>query len=271
MVALWAPDEDVRQQVLDVMDLEERIHVAATWGEFRGALADASCGVVAEPEPRPELFGHLQSLRSRDLDGTMVLALRRNPRVLRRLKDVIVEEVVWMDELSDLPAAVRGARTERRLQQMEREVRRAEHLPETLVETVVRALRSRPPLTSVQELAGELERDRRTLWHHWRSAVDEEQSELTLKGFLDWIVLLRAAAMKTESRSWHDVADELGVHARTLRRVVQRRTGSSLCDLPTSAGRDGEEFLDAFREEAMAPLLRTGTRAGPQTPDGRSG
>lgn len=254
MLALWAPEPEVRRQVLEVLDTEEEVRVAGTWREFRHAFSDAGCGLVAEPEPRPELFGHLRSLRSRRPEGTLVLTLRRRPRVLRRLKDVIVEEVVWMDELGDLPAAVQGAETERRLQALERRVREADHLPETLVDAVVCSLGSRPPLTSVQELAAELERDRRTLWHHWRNAVDQEASDLTLKGFLDWIVLLRAGSMKTASRSWHEVAKELGVHARTLRRVAQRRMGASLRDLSPAAGQE-DAFFSAFHEEAIAPLL----------------
>lgn len=254
MLALWAPEEDIRERVLAVLDSESDVRVAATWPEFRSAFADAGCGVVAEPEPRSELFGHLQALRSRRTAGALVLILHRNPRVLRRLKDVIVEEVVWMDRLDDLPAAVKGAETERRLQRMERRVREADHLPETLVDAVGRTLGSRPPLTSVQELAADLERDRRTLWHHWRNAVDQEESGLTLKGFLDWILLLRGTSMKTESRSWREVADELGVHVRTLRRVSRRRTGRSLRELSPTRGEE-ESYFAAFREEAMLPLL----------------
>ena len=260
MLVLWAPDQEVRDRVLSVLDAEGDLRVAASWKEFRGAFGADACGIVAEPEPRPELFGHLQALRARGGEGTLILALRRNPTVLRRLKDVIVEEVVWMDELSDLPAAVRAAETDRRLQRMERRVREADHLPDTLVDAITRSLRSRPPLTSVQKLAVELERDRRTLWHHWRRAVDERGSGLTLKGFLDWIVLLRAAAMKTGSRSWHEVADELGVHARTLRRVAQRRTGESLRDL-SPAREQGKDHFAAFRREVMVPLL-TASRNG---------
>lgn len=254
MLALWAPEEEVRRQVLEVLDTEEEVRIAGSWREFRHTFADADCGLVAEPEPRPELFGHLRSLRSRRPEGTLVLTLRRRPRILRRLKDVIVEEVVWMDELGDLPAAVQGAETERRLQALERRVRDADHLPGTLADAVVCSLRSRPPLTSVQELAAELERDRRTLWHHWRNAVDEEASGLTLKGFLDWIVLLRATSMKTASRSWNDVAEELGVHARTLRRVSQRRMDASLRELSSAAGQE-EAFFAAFHGEAIEPLL----------------
>ena len=139
MLALWAPDDDVRRQVLAVLGSRNEIRVASTWREFRVAFVEVGCGLVADPEPGPELFGQLQALRSRRPDGALVLALRRNPRVLRRLKDVIVEEVVWMDRMADLPAAVRGAETERRLQRVERRVREAEHLPDTLVDAVARS------------------------------------------------------------------------------------------------------------------------------------
>lgn len=262
MLVLWAPEEEVRRRVLEVLDgVGEEIRIAASWQEFRAELSGADCGVVAEPEPRPELFGQLQALEGRR--ATLVLTLRRNPRVLRRLKDVIVQEVVWLDELSELPAAVRGARTERRLRDVEHDVRACDHLPGTLVDALSRSLRSRPPLTSVQELASDLERDRRTLWHHWRNAVDEEESRLTLKGFLDWVVLLRAAALKTGRRSWHDVAEDLGVHARTLRRMAKRRMGVSLRDLAPPPVR-GDETFEAFRQEALAPLLEA-------APRGRSG
>lgn len=254
MLILWAPEQDARERVLAALDGVEDLRVAPSRERFRRAFGEGVCGVVAAPEPRPELFGHLQALRDREAGGTLVLVLRRSPRILRRLKDVIAEEVVWMDRLSDLPAAVRGAETERRLQKLGRRVREADHLPDTLVAAIGQSLRSRPPLTSVQELAGELDRDRRTLWHHWRSAMDDGQTDLTLKGFLDWVLLLRATAMKSGSRSWHDVAGELGVHARTLRRVAQRRTGASLRDLSPGSGELDDRF-EAFRDEAVAPLL----------------
>lgn len=252
MLALWSAEEKDRERILEQLGDGWNVRPAGSWEAFRRLYPAAVCAVVAAPDPDPDLFARLQTLRREPTDPPVILVTRRDPGNLRELKNVLLEEVVWADALGEeLETAVRRADSERWFRRLEARLRGASGIPPTLAAALVRALRRRPPFTSVQALAGEVDRDRRTLWHHWRNALDEDD-ELTLKGFLDWVLLLRAAAWKTEDRSWREVSEELGVHTRTLRRVARRQFDRSLKGL---ANGDREGFFDAFEQEVMAPLL----------------
>lgn len=252
MLALWSHEDDERERVTEQLRGDWEVRPAGSWEAFRRLYPEAGCAVVAAPDPDPDLFARLQTLQREPTDPPVILVTRRDPTKLRELKNVLLEEVVWTDALEEeLVAAVRRADSERWFRRLEARLREASGIQPTLAAALVRALRRRPPFTSVQALAGEVNRDRRTLWHHWRNALNEAD-DLTLKGFLDWILLLRAAARKTEDRSWREVSEELGVHTRTLRRVARRQFDRSLKGL---ANGDREVFFDAFEREVMAPLL----------------
>lgn len=255
MLVLWARDEEDRKRVLDRLPDPRNVRPSGSWEGFRRRYPEAGCALVVAPGPEPELLARLQTLRRHHPEPSIVLMTRRDPSGLRRLKDVVVEEVVWTDAPEEeLDAAVRRAEAERRFRRMEEMLMEAREISPTLAAALARALRRRPPLNSVQSLAGQVDRDRRTLWHHWRNVVGEE-TDLTLKGFLDWILLLRAVARKTGGRSWRQVAGELGIHTRTLRRVARRRLDRSLEEI--SGGND-EAFFLAFEREVMEPLLAGG-------------
>lgn len=252
MLAMWSPQEETGQRALPHLPDDREVRSAGSWEAFRRLYRDADCALVMAPDPGSELFARIGTLKERHPARPVLLVTCRDPAVLRRLKDVVLEEVVWTDALDEeLGPAIRRADAERRFRRLQDELEAAGHLPETLVTTLALALRRRPPLTSVQGLAGEVERDRRTLWHHWRNAVGEE-ADLTLKGFLDWVLLLRAAARKAEGRSWREVAAELDVHPRTLRRVAGRHFDRPLRELSEDAW---SEFFAAFEADVMGTLL----------------
>lgn len=258
MLALWIP-EDADPGAVASAPGEWEVRSVEAWGGFRRLFPEARCAVVVAPDPGPDLFARLQALKDRHPGIPLVLATRRHPATLRRLKDITVEEVVWMDEMeTQLWPAVRRADAERWFAGLADRISADPELPTTLAAALERALRRRPPFTSVQALAGEIERDRRTLWHHWRNAVGEDR-DLTVKVFLDWVILLRAAARKTGDRSWRRVAAELGVHGRTLRRVARRRCEEPLQRL---ADRGRETVFAAFEDEVVDPLLAGPSEAG---------
>lgn len=252
MLTLWVSEEADRELAMRGAPGRRDVRTVEAWGGFRRLFPEVPCAGVVSPDPDPDLFARLQALKDQHPDVPLVLVTRRRPSILRRLKDVTVEEVVWIDEMeTELWAAVRRADAERQFRRLAGRLAELPRLPSTLTAALVRALRRRPPFTSVQTLAGEVGRDRRTLWHHWRNAVGEEQ-DLTLKAYLDWVLLLRATVRKTGQQSWRQVAEELGVHARTLRRVARRRFGKSLQQL---SSRDPEAVFTAFEEGVMATLL----------------
>lgn len=255
MLAVYSAEEELGARIDRCLDGSRTPRITGTWDDFADLLADADAGVVADPEPEPELFGRIQSCRELHPGTPLLLVTRRKSGTLRRLKDVRLEEVVWTGELEEeLRPSLERAEAERRFREIEERLAGATHLSPTLRTALQRAVRRRPPLISVADLAAEVGRDRRTLWHHWSGAYPEP-SELTPKGFLDWVLLLRAIVARSGDESWGRVAGELGVHTRTLRRMADRRLGISLAEV---AGMDRERFFERFREEILVPLDAAG-------------
>lgn len=251
MLVVYSEDAELARRLADRIRRPEATEIVGEWVQLRRLVSDATCVVAARPVPEPDFFARLQALKDREPGVPLVVIVGRDPDTLRRLKDVVVEEVVWVEEVEDdLLPALRRADSERRFHAVEERLRSATHLSPTLVAALVRAVRRRPPLTSVGTLAAEVERDRRTIWHHWQEGFRGD-AELTPKGFLDWILLLRACSIKTDDNSWRTVADDLGVHTRTIRRVAERRIDASL-DRVASESLDA--VFDGFRREVLEPL-----------------
>lgn len=273
MVGVFSPEVDPLRRIRELLPGERSVWSTSEWQRFREPAASLECGVVVVPEADPCLLARLRRWRADFPALPLVLVTRRAPDLLRALRDVVVEEVVWLDRLEeDLAPAVEEALAEDFFRDVGRRLETAAHLPPVLAEALATAARARPPVHSVQALARQMGRDRRTLWHHWNHAVGE-RTDLTPKGFLDWILVARAASLKRPSVDWKDVAEALEVHVRTLRRAVKRRLGGSLRDLP-GAGR--RRIYGRLRQDALAPLLASGpadgedagvlTRRGPRDP-----
>lgn len=262
MLAVYSEDPPLARRTVRHLEDHGRPELFEEWTRLLGNVSRADHVVVAAPEPGPDLLARMGALKERGAAVPFLLITRRDPEALRHLKNVVIEEVLWTDELGDeLALALRRADGDRRLRRIDDRLREASRLPPTLVAALGRAALRRPPLTSVRDLAAEIDRDRRTLWHHWRESFDAGPSDLTPKGFLDWVLVLRARAAKTGERSWSDVAAELGVHTRTLRRVAGRRLGAGLEGL---ADRDLEDLLEVFEREVMVPLIAEPPAEGPR-------
>lgn len=83
------------------------------------------------------------------------------------------------------------------------------------------------PIFRVQEVARRLNCDRRSLWYRWTRFVGDE-SDVELRKFLGWLMLLEAHSRKAPSQSWEAVAQSIKVSLSTLRRSAHKHTGSSL-------------------------------------------
>jgi hypothetical protein len=251
MLGVYSEDRKLTDRVRRCLGGSRSPEVVTRWDAFRELLREADAGLVAAPDPSPDLFGRLQSVKELHPLTPLLLLARRDAGTLRRLKDVRIEEVVWSGELErELGPSLERAEAERRFREIEERLSSASGLSPTLRAALVRAVRRRPPLLSVADLAAEVDRDRRTLWHHWSGAFPDD-SDLTPKGFLDWILLLRAVVARSGGQSWQGVADDLGVHTRTLRRMADRRLDLSL---PEVQEEDRERLFRRFRAEVLEPL-----------------
>lgn len=78
----------------------------------------------------------------------------------------------------------------------------------------------------------------------WIEAAREAASSLTLKRLLQWILLVRAATLKTPRTTWDFVAAELRVDHHTLWRTFREVTGAPPSDHEGKSSRLREAFMD---------------------------
>lgn len=255
MYALYCSAAAHLARVLSAFPVHQHVLVTGVWPRFQRALPEAAGGVVVLPWLSDALFPRLCALAARQARAwrPVVLVTTRDADNARHLKDVTVGEVVWLHEVErELWPAVQRAASQASLHDVAALVEGLTSMPPTLREALGYACRSRTPVRSVTALAQATNCRRSTLWYHWRRAVRADAS-LRLEDFLDWLLVLHALGRKGPDRAWPKVAEELGVHERTLGRLARRLTGLPLQDLnlggPAAA-------MELFRERMLHPLIR---------------
>jgi hypothetical protein len=91
-----------------------------------------------------------------------------------------------------------------------------------LARAVTIACRGEPPPLTVQALGRRAGCDYTTIEHHWRACRPDGVS---LRGFLDETLLLRARARKSVHLTWTDVGREYAIDVDRLRRIARRKIG----------------------------------------------
>lgn len=256
MLAVHSPDPGLVSRLEGALPPDRRRWATTEPERFARPPETPEAAVVAADDPSPDFFARLREWRQAWPSVPVVLVVPRTGGAVRGLKDVVVEELVWTSRLEEeIGPAVRRAVVRGALREAAREVRDDPAVPAPLAEALSLALRRDPPPTSVQQLAAEVGKDRRTLWYHWRNTVGAG-TEMTLKEFLDWVLVLRAASAKQQDRTWRSVAGEMDVHPRTLRRAARRRLGVRLHPLGAA---EGDRALVRFRSTVLPKV--TGPRA----------
>lgn len=100
------------------------------------------------------------------------------------------------------------------------------------------------PFRSVKALARSIGLDRRRLWLEW-TRRDGEPIALPLADFVRWIVLIHAIKLRGEGGTWASIAEDLGVHERTLFRLAERHLRVRRRDL---ANVSLDEAVSRFRQ-----------------------
>ncbi len=252
MFVLYCKAASYLAQVLATFPVHQRVLVTNVWQHFEQAMGKATAGVVVLPWLSDDVFPSLCGFTARRTGWPLVLVTTREADNARHLKDVAVREVVWLHEMErELWRAVQRVIGRPALEAVAALVEGLERLPPTLREALGYACRARTPVRSVAELARATGCCRSTLWYHWTRAVHADPP-VRLEDFLDWVLVLHALGRKRPDCAWPRVAEELGVHERTLGRLARRLTGHALRDLD----RGGEAAVTAlFRQRMVVPLL----------------
>lgn len=265
MLNLFSTDPGQVPRLRSALPAGAEVVAVEDWSQLERALSAAECSVIhLDRLDSTSTLPRLSALRSRHPRHPVVLVTRWELENARHLKDVSVDEVIWLPEIE---GALRGA-VERAcarcsafdgdLRGLARVLGQAGHLPNPLREALAHACRTERPVHSVNELATAVGRNRRSLWHQWTRAVGTS-SPLRLQDFLHWVLLLRALARKTPERTWVAVAHELKLSPHTLWRYAKDLTGRTL---PALAGAE-DEVLRRFHARVLEPLLGPGRLDNP--------
>ncbi|HEX7091179.1 MAG TPA: hypothetical protein VF192_13645 [Longimicrobiales bacterium] len=252
-LALYCGDREVLNRLRGALAPGPAIVAADDWKTFQRASGGAVCSIVVLPWlDEAGAAAQLASLKERSPLQPLVLVTQKDAENLRLLKELSVEEIVWLHEAErELWGAIGRARASSLLRQMASAVEKAEHLPPKLRFALSHAFRSERPVRSVIELAAAVGCDRRTLWRHWRDGLGPDHPLLP-GHFLDWLLLLRASGLKAPGQKWSAVAHQLGVHEHTVARLAKRLAGLSLRDV--AAG--GQPLIARlFAAHVLRPLL----------------
>lgn len=252
MFALYCNAASYLARVLAAFPAHQQVLATGVWARFERVLPESTAAVVVLPWLSDGVFPKLCALASRHAAWPLVLVTTRDADNARHLKDLAIGEVVWLHDVERelWPAAQRAANAQA-FHMLAEMVEGHDALPVTLREALGYACRSRTPVRSVADLASAASCRRSTLWYHWNRVVDVDPP-LRLEDFVGWLLVLHALGRKGPERTWPRVAEELGIHERTLGRLARRLTGRPLHDLNLSGQ---AAAMDLFRERMLHPLL----------------
>jgi hypothetical protein len=251
--AMYCDDQSLVARLRATVPEGETVVSTSCWSTFqRSAAKGDSLVVVLSGEVTGEEVERLATLQRRLPYHPLVLAVDRDPENLRRLSPLRVSEMLWTEELvRGLWPTVRRVRADAALRRLARDFDDADWIPARLRQALAAACRATSPVRTIPELAGLVGRDRRTIWRLWQSAFGPEPP-LRLQDFLDWLLLIRASALRSSGQRWTAVAQELAVHEHTIARIARRLAGLNLRQVgDAGAG----EVTRRFDRRAVRPLL----------------
>jgi hypothetical protein len=255
MISLWCPDLRLAARMRAALGPARPIDAVANWSRLHASAARAECTLYVAPWlAAPECLSRLSSLKLQLPLHPVVLLTTRDAENARLLKDVVVEEVVWLSDFDrTLSQGIHCALGRGFLVRVAAALEASRGLAPALRAALVLACRSPAPIASVVALASHTGYHRRTLWHHWRRMAPPPLARL--EDFLDWVCLLRAAASKAPSLSWAHVAERLGMHEHTLTRQARRLMRRRLTELGSGAPQEIADQFTAFLNSQLAVAL----------------
>lgn len=249
MFIIYDPDTARRRAIVQVLSrFYDDALEASTWEVMQDWTMISGCWVVTvEWLERGRDFLLLRSLKAYQPPyHPTVLITQRDPANLRHLKDVTVEEVVWIDaieeELPDACERLAAAEFRARLGDM---IRQADSITPLLKTAIIHVLFVILPVTSVARLAANVGVDVERLRGSWPgSSTDDPFGK-----FLAATLLLRAVELRLGGRDWDETALLLDIPSSDLAGAFRRFLG---CDQDVAVGLG---VLEVARR-TLDPLLR---------------
>ena len=254
MLVLYSSNPDQIPRLRSTLPPERQVVAVKDWDHLKRAVPAAECSVIhVDQLGSSHVLTRLSALRARFPHHPLVLVTRGDDKDVHYLKEIDVEEVVWLGGIErDLRPAVERACAHDfdYVHCLAVPFQDAEHLPAALREALAYACRSRQPVHSINQLAAATGITRGTLWYQWKKAAGEA-SPLRLQDLLHWLLLLRVVGRKASHRTWAEAGEEVGVHAHTLWRHGKQLTGRTLPELAA----DPDVVVALFRERVLELLL----------------
>jgi hypothetical protein len=254
-VAAYCADEQLRARIGTALARATRLTSFDSWERFEHGVERADCAVVGMEWLRgEELVERLERLRRRLPAQPLVLVTAKDADAIRQVSALGVTEIVWPHEVErGLAAAVDRAGQRLLPQRMAAALDGLAHLPLRLRQALRHALLSSGPAPTVSGLAAFVGCDRRTFWRYAAGPLRALDPPLRPQDLVNWILLLRLAALKVPGRRWSALGDQLGVHEQSLARIARRLTGLGLREL-AAHGQAGVGHL--FETRVLGPLRR---------------
>lgn len=202
--------------------------------------------ILAIPSITSMTVQRIRFLRKRSPECPIILVTGTRLENTRRLVEVPVDEVVWLEEVdSELESSIRRARRARRLSRVREDL--LEISAFSAPEMITAAFDRTPPFGSVGEWARACSVSRSWLYRNWSGSPKE---------FLDWILLLRAVEAKSGS-TWSDTVSKLRTTRSRLYRLCLRLTGESLSMVVRAGWESVVERFEAWSRENLEDEFRS--------------
>lgn len=215
----------LRQEGLDARESKDGLHHAIALLDDTTILV-----LVIEDLAESEAFRTLGDLMWARPGQPVILVTAFTTSNAHALAKVLVTEVTWLASLpTGLRVSVRRALMTSMRYTVARSIASCEDLNPILRRGLVRSAQAEVPFVSVSAMANAIGVNRRTLAKYWRQGPGARCG--TLKDFVRWLVLLRAAELSSRGTRGRDVARALGIDLRTIGRHAKRLCGTSLSTL----------------------------------------
>jgi hypothetical protein len=223
--------------------LGDRGRCVTAWAAFEAAAPRSLALVLIEERlAQAPWLDDLKALRTRLAHVPLVLATGADAEQVEEAGRVGFDAFVPFGQLVPglSPAADRALRESPR-HRLAYGISNAPALSSDLRECLLKALSHPVPPRTAAGAARLCGRRLNTLELHWR-ATQTPDGEVRLKDLIDGVQLFRACELAATGLPWHEIALEMRVSMRALRRKARRAWGLGLDDL-RRIGRDGAVLL----------------------------